>query len=452
MYIQEPTVQKRNPCMKAFMDNGLSNAVSGKAMRRSIIGDYFGKLGMFNRNARLLLASSLVSGLDYGIWQVIFNLYLLQLGFDAAFIGLFLFLGAVTHAIAVFPLGIISDRFGRKASFLFGGAMEATLRLVVVTTLNVPIILSGALALGLPSALVHVAWLPFIMENSGPAERTYLFSMNAFFEMAAMIVGASLGAGIPAFLSTFLGIEYPGALIFRITLAVAVVLSYVALLPLYMIKERKEEQVEDIGSFATGFSLKKIQSGKIIVMFTITSGLIGFAGGFTMPYYNIFFNRGLGASSEQIGVIFAISNVAAALGILLAPLITERLGKVKTVFFTRVSSLPFLLIMALSPFLGIGVAAYLFRGFFAMMARPIHQTFSMETVQKRERATTVGAMHMAFDVLLAPSSIWAGIMLAGGNYAMPYFIASAAIFTSASMYLLFFNKVEKERLAKPLKA
>ncbi len=86
---------------------------------------YADKLGLFNRNSRLLLLSNLfgnrppLGGLGFGIWHVAFNLYLIGLGFGADFIGTVLALRMLFHGILVFPAGLICDAIGRRRSFLY---------------------------------------------------------------------------------------------------------------------------------------------------------------------------------------------------------------------------------------------------------------------------------------------------------------------------------------------
>lgn len=75
------------------------------------MNEYFSRLRGFSRNARLLLISNVfslkppVGGLARGLWYVLFTLYLLELGYDMAFIGAVLTVDAAAHASAVFPLG-----------------------------------------------------------------------------------------------------------------------------------------------------------------------------------------------------------------------------------------------------------------------------------------------------------------------------------------------------------
>jgi len=98
---------------------------SRKTPLLSSVRDYFSKIRRFSRNAQLLLSASVLNGLAFGIWGVIFNLYLLGLGFQEDFIGLLFLVSGITYGLAAFPAGIICDRIGRRTSFLTGATVTA---------------------------------------------------------------------------------------------------------------------------------------------------------------------------------------------------------------------------------------------------------------------------------------------------------------------------------------
>src|SRR5258708_4789442 len=79
-----------------------------------LLTEYIRNFGRFQRNARLYLISNALSGVTVGIILVLYNLYLVSLGYGADFIGLVLFVGTVGAGIAIFPAGVCVDRFGGK--------------------------------------------------------------------------------------------------------------------------------------------------------------------------------------------------------------------------------------------------------------------------------------------------------------------------------------------------
>lgn len=69
---------------------------------------------------RYLLALGLVTTVDFGILAVLFNLYLLRLGFDAREVGLLAGLGQVVWAAAALPAGMPRSRIGLRNNLQLG--------------------------------------------------------------------------------------------------------------------------------------------------------------------------------------------------------------------------------------------------------------------------------------------------------------------------------------------
>src|SRR5437879_11771178 len=89
--------------------------------------EYIRRVGGFQRNARLYLVSNALSGVTAGTFLVLYNLYLVSLGYSPAFIGVELFVLTIGAGLAIFPAGICVDRYSGKSiliwsSVLIGGA------------------------------------------------------------------------------------------------------------------------------------------------------------------------------------------------------------------------------------------------------------------------------------------------------------------------------------------
>ena len=76
---------------------------------------YFGRLRQFSRNARLYLLHVIGMDLIHGAWEVLFNLYLLAVGFDVRFVGIRIAVLGIAGALASIPAGRLADRIDRNA-------------------------------------------------------------------------------------------------------------------------------------------------------------------------------------------------------------------------------------------------------------------------------------------------------------------------------------------------
>jgi len=380
----------------------------------------------------------MLSGISFGMWGTIFNLYLGKLGYKEDFVGFMFSLNALATGFMALPAGLLCEGIGRKRSLLLGILVSNLFSLVQVFIVDSTLLLATSLAAGLVGTISWVAYAPFMMENSEKEERTYLFSMSWAFMTVAGMVGSLLGGYLPDSFAVM--IQGETVLGFRLTLLCSIAFTFVSLLPILLIREKRTSRQE-----ATQLLfLKNIQSGPIILKLVLTTGLIGFGAGFIVPLFNMFFANKLHATTEQIGVIFALGQVALAIGTFLAPVLSSRIGKVKAVVLCQVCSIPFISMIALSETLELAGLSYLVRGALMNMAGPIGSTFAMELVQSAERATTSGLTVMADMLPRAIGAKLGGQMMGSGEYVLPYFYTSLFYITAATFYFWFFRKMEKK--------
>jgi MFS family permease len=93
--------------MNGSQNTTLTNPVA------SFVQDYMARTREFGRNANLYVLHVIGMDMIHGSFNVLFNLYLLALGFDVRFVGLRLTIGFVASAITAVPAGLVSDRIGR---------------------------------------------------------------------------------------------------------------------------------------------------------------------------------------------------------------------------------------------------------------------------------------------------------------------------------------------------
>jgi MFS family permease len=114
-----------------------------------------------------------------GVFRLLFNFYVLSLGFNEALLGSLITTGNMTALLAALPLGYLADLLGRKRSLLISGAGIGFSILGMVIWSNKPMFYAMNVLQGLAQSLSAVTMAPFMMENSGDQERTYLFSFSS---------------------------------------------------------------------------------------------------------------------------------------------------------------------------------------------------------------------------------------------------------------------------------
>ncbi len=383
-----------------------------------------------------MLARVALFGLGMGIWTVIFNLYLLSQGFDAAFVAKMVSMKWWAHGAFVLPAGILSDLYVRLKTFLYATVFATILNVLKLSSSDPQLLLLFNGTGGIAESFLIVAGGPMLMEHSREGERIYLFSLFTFFMMISSTIGSLLGGVLPGIGGALLTLDRGNPGSFRFALALAVPLMALSFIPIYLIKEKWQRR--KLSAWWKG-----IKSWSILGVMAVSTGLTGLAIGFTFPFYNIFFVSRFGASPTTIGIIFAGGSLLGALGTALAPAVEARLGKVSTITVARLISVPFLMGMVLMPMLAPAAIFYLGRRASMSLGFPVRALFRMEIVEEQERGTTSGLVHAMAEFPIGISAWMAGGMMARDDWLTPYSWAAVLLVASAAIFFFYFRPLEK---------
>jgi MFS family permease len=435
----------------------------------SLLVEYVREFSRFQRNARLYLISNALSGVTLGIILVLYNLYLTALGYRPDFIGLVLFILTLGVGIAIFPAGVCVDRFGGKAILIWSSVAIGICGAGQMLFRQPEPLLVSSFLVGVASAFVYVVNAPFLTTNSTPAERAHLFSLNIVLTLATTVLGELLGgvlplwfrtlswlmAPLPSWLSRVLASE-PEPRSYQLALLLAGIIAAPSFLPLFLMSNDRPvpptsaapESVRDrvplqqrvrlgLAQWRSETSLPVLLASPVVVL-TVVQVLIGLGAGLFVPYFNLYFVHYLGASSALFGVIDGGANAFNALLTLLAPLLAARIGKINTITFTRMVSVPLLLIIGFSHFLPLVVVLYFLRQGTMDMAAGLFQVFSMEAIPGRHRGLANSVYQVAGQSASAISTPLGGLIIARAGYP-PVFVAAAILYVIAIslLYLRF---------------
>jgi MFS family permease len=401
----------------------------------------------FSRNARLYLLNVVIIGAAMGVFRLLFNFYVLSLGYNEALLGRLITVSSLTALLFALPMGYIADLIGRKNSLLISGALMSASIAVIVFWPSQGVLYAMNMVSGLGQSLAAVTMAPFLMENSGEKERTYLFSFSSGLQMAMASMGNWIGGYLPTWIGVSRGVPavsseaYAGALLV-VSLTVAL-----GLLPLAMLRtprlQRSERSVFAPLSFA---SKQPALLGKLILPMLVTS--IG--AGLIMPFMNVFFRQVHHQPDPVIGSLFAWGSLAMGVGLLLAPPLADRMGKIQLVVVTQALSIPFLIILGFSPIFWMSTIAYYSRLALMNMSGPVYQTFVMEHVEPSARATVASLVSMAWNFGWAFSPTISGYLQVQYGFGPP-FLGTIILYTiSTIMYYAFFLRGKGLRRTEPV--
>ena len=403
--------------------------------------DYYHRIRLFNPNARLYLLTVLITGATMGVYRLLFNFYVLSLDYDETLLGQLITTNQFTALILALPMGFAVDRFGRK------NALIARSILLAVSVAGTALFQSSAvffamnILFGLAQSLSSVATAPFLMENSGDEERTYLFSFTSGLRMGSVFVGNWLGGYLPTWVGGLRDFPSTSSMAYSGALLAVSVVSIISFIPLVFIQPVNgiESRKRDFKPFAFARKNPKLL-GKIL----LPTLLISLRAGLFIPFMNVFFRVVHGQSDQVIGTLFAWGSLAMGIGLMIAPPIADRIGKIQLVVLTQGLAIPFMMVLGFSPVFGFSAGAYYVRMGLMNMSNPIYQTFIMEQVDAASRATiaSVYSMVWSFGRSFSPSvSGWIQV-----RYGFdPVFWGAILLYAIAiSLYWAFFIR-PKER-------
>ncbi|HRJ40463.1 MAG: MFS transporter [Caldilineaceae bacterium] len=429
-----------------------SNRAAAFAGQSGFAG-YIAKMRMFSRNARLYMIHVVGMDVIYGTWMVLFNLYLLAVGFDVAFVGLRILLAAAASAIFALPAGIISDRIGRKLSFVLGDGLGAVMSLIAISTSDPTIILVTGFVGGVFGSLHGVAEPAFMAENSEDFERVHLFSVAGGARTAAAIIGSALAGLVPLLFAGADGGNLVG--LYRTVAYLGIGGWFASLIPAVLLQQSATDRAKAPGLRQLFSAIKHPDR---ILRLTAPEVLLALGAGFALPLMNVFFSEGLGSSEVEIGATFAAGQAFLVVGAFLAPLLAARLGKVTAVAATRLIAIPFILLIAFSGDVGgalgsvftVAGLAHIARLTFSNMASPVQAAFAMEILDPQERGTQVG-LQLALAAALSGLAGYAGAqMMAAGNFALPFLLMAVIYLAGILLFWRFFGGKEDSLALSPV--
>ena len=212
---------------------------------RRALDDFRDAAREFSRPARLYLLSEFLAWTGHGIMSVLYNLYLVEGGYQESFVGTAVSVTALGLALVALPAGVLAERWGRRRCLILGAVLDGVGFVVRASVLAPGPILAASFVAGAGQAMLAIAAAPFITEHSTPRERTHLFSAFFAFALLAGVAGSALGGWLPR-----VALGLPEALrpdllhAYRAVLLVGSAFSFSAALPLLRLRGLAEAPLD----------------------------------------------------------------------------------------------------------------------------------------------------------------------------------------------------------------
>ena len=163
---------------------------------KNVLSDYSANVKAFSINARLYLASVILVGAALGIYRLLFNFYVLSLGYNETLLGTLITTSSLTALLAAVPMGYLVDRIGHKRALIISALALSAAIVVMILLPSAATFIAMNVIVGFAQSLTGVTML-LLMENSSEKERTYLFSFTSGLNMTSAFVGNWVGGYLP---------------------------------------------------------------------------------------------------------------------------------------------------------------------------------------------------------------------------------------------------------------
>ena len=383
----------------------------------------------FNRNVRLFFLYGISINAGMALFTLLYNLYLLRLGYQEDFIGQVAGMAPLATGLIALPVGMLSDRFGRKP-FLLGSSLLLTVSQLGLCFAGAPwALLAFSFVGGLGSACIWVNHVPFLSDNAHPSRRA-----------EALVIWTALqGQGLmPGALAWFLGASTEMPEPFRYSLLLGAFFSLAAALPLLAVEGRTHHQVSS-GAPPEEADADSGRPWRVCTAIAVLSAGRGFSMGLTYPFFNVFFEEELRVGPAAIGAIFFLSQLVSLPTTFGAPSLVRRLGPTAAILCARCIGGGAVAVMGAAISLPVAVAMFLLVRAGEVIDNPSDQHFSTQVLPRRYWARVQGFRVCGFQIFSFAGSIFGGILILEHGYWAAFGLAGAARIASGAIMAAFFG-------------
>ncbi|HMO58104.1 MAG TPA: MFS transporter [Roseiflexaceae bacterium] len=351
---------------------------------------------------RILLHSALF-GFAGSIADLLFNFYLVSLGYGNDVVGLFSTIYRMAGVVLGLPIGLLIDRLGPRRALMAGITIYSLGWVALLLLAELPALASAQFLVGAAQLLTTTSVVPLLTSVTHSSKRASIFGLNASAALMIGLAGSAVAGVLPALAANMLQIDPQATNAYRVALMSVVVLALLAIVPI--MRALPDRPLDDPAEAQWALSARVPALG--LLRYALPSFLLGVGGGVILPFQNLFFRDLFGLDDAAVGLVLALTALGMGLGAALGGPVSNRIGLRRAAWVLRMCAGPAMLLM-LVPFLPIAIAGFFLRGMFVAASYPLNDALVMQTTPPRQRGAAVSLMSILWSLGWAGAAALSG--------------------------------------------
>jgi MFS family permease len=399
------------------------------------------RLRGFNHNVQSFFMYGVLINAGMALFSLLFNLYLLRLSYQEDFIGLVASMAPLATGLLALPVGMLSDRFGRKPFLVASGLLLAISQLGACLMTSPTALLAFSFIGGIATSFIWVNHVPFLSDNAHSSRRAEALVIWSALQVAIRMLLSLAGGFMPGVMAYFIGASTEMPEPFRYSLLLGALCSIVSIFPLLRIPGHQsghQRATSTANDHAAPDAAEPIP-WRVFTGIATLSGTRGFSMGLTYPFINVFFEEELHVGPAMIGTIFFFSQLVGLPATFSAPALVRRFGATLTILPTRIIGGCALALMGTFINLPVAISMFLLSRMAEVIDNPSDQHFSTQILPRRYWARIQGFRVCGFQILNFAGSLLGGILILDYGYWAAFGLACVSRVASGFIMAAFFG-------------
>jgi len=392
----------------------------------------------FNRNVQSFFYYGVLINAGMALFSLLFNLYLLRLSYQEDFIGQVASMAPLATGLLALPVGMLSDRYGRKPFLIASGILLAISQLGLCLITTPMALLAFSFLGGIATSFIWVNHVPFLSDNAHRSRRAEALVIWSALQVVIRMLLSLAGGFMPGAMAYFIGTSTDVPDPFRYSLLFGALCSLISVFPLLRIPSQQSAHQ------TTNSPQHDTASAQSVPWYIFTgiatlSATRGFAVGLTFPFFNVFFEEELHVGPAMIGTIFFLSQLVGLPATFSAPALVRRFGATMTILPSRIVGGGTLGLMGIFISLPIAVPMFILSRMAEVIDNPSDQHFSTQILPRHYWARIQGFRVCGFQIFNFAGSLLGGILILDHGYWAAFGLAGISRIASGFIMAAFFG-------------